>query len=214
MEVGQPDDPGETPPAPGRRSPWILSQDALRGLLSALDADLDRAGEKYERLRQKLIVFFLGRGCEDPEDNADETLDRVCRRLAEGEAIRDVGCFSYGVARHVQSESARRHRQRERALRQQLAAPPPSWTDALASESAIECIQRCLRTLDVRDRELIIGYYDGDGRARQSDRRELADRFGISSGALRLRVHRIRRLLEGCTRRCLGSGGESGVKGR
>jgi RNA polymerase sigma factor (sigma-70 family) len=213
MEVRQPDDPGETPPAPGRRSPWILSQDALQGLLSALDTDPGRAGEKYERLRQKLIVFFLGRGCEDPEDNADETLDRVSRRLVEGEAIRDVGLFAYGVARHVLSESARRHRQRQSALHQHFAAQP-TGTQAQASEAAIECIQRCLRGLDDRDRELIIAYYEGDGRARQNDRRELADHFGISTGALRLRVHRIRRLLEGCTRHCLRGGPESGVKGR
>src|SRR5262249_53855105 len=49
----------ETAPLPGRRrGGWIMSRAALRGLLSSLGPDEASAGREYERLRDRLIVFF------------------------------------------------------------------------------------------------------------------------------------------------------------
>lgn len=46
-------------------------------LLRLLDLDRDVAGDKYERLRRKLIKFFEWNACFPAEDLADETFDRV-----------------------------------------------------------------------------------------------------------------------------------------
>ena len=60
-----------------------LTQESFAALLLFLDADRERAGEKYEELRRTLIRFFEWRGAPFPEEHADETLNRVARQAAE-----------------------------------------------------------------------------------------------------------------------------------
>src|SRR5215216_3042901 len=80
---------------------WGLNEGALNKLLALLDSDPERAGEKYEKIRRKLITFFECRGCASPADQADETIDRVTRRVDEGQPItaEDIPRYFYGVAR-------------------------------------------------------------------------------------------------------------------
>jgi hypothetical protein len=44
---------------------WVLTSEALDRLLEQLDSDRDRAAEKYEQIRQRLIKLFRWRGCLD-----------------------------------------------------------------------------------------------------------------------------------------------------
>ena len=37
---------------------WVLTQAAFDGLLAMLDSDRDKAGEKYEFIRLKLLKYF------------------------------------------------------------------------------------------------------------------------------------------------------------
>ena len=62
---------------------WSLSQEAFDALLDWLDSDREQAGIKYEQIRSRLIKIFTGRGCIGPEDLADETINRVTRKLKE-----------------------------------------------------------------------------------------------------------------------------------
>lgn len=195
---------------PGRER-WVLSQDAFEALLSSLDPDPRRAGEKYEDLRRRLIILFLGRGSREPEEGADETLDRLSRRLAEGHPIEDLGRFACGIARRVHAEDLRRVR-RQRRLREGLAVHGGLPARAIDSEAGVECIRRCLDRLDAGERALIVEYYEGNGRELQQDRRALADRLGLTPTALRLRAYRVRRTLEGCTRECLQGRGTVGAR--
>jgi DNA-directed RNA polymerase specialized sigma24 family protein len=185
----------------------VPSREAFQHLLSRLDSDPLQAGEKYEGLRRRLITFFLARRGRSAEESADETLDRLGRRLAEGERIHDVARFAYGVARHVHSEDLRRIRRRRRVL-QALAGSAPAPRSAFESDVGLECIRRCIDELDVEDRRFIVDYYDGSGRDLQQARKELADRLGITSTALRLRSYRLRRVLEESVRKCLQRRGE------
>ena len=100
-----------------------LRKSDFEGLLERLDPDRDSAGRKYEALRRKLIKFFEWNGCSPAEDLADETLDRVARRLT-GADVAQVVPFAWGVAQHVRQESARRMR-REVALRDLPEAAQP-----------------------------------------------------------------------------------------
>ena len=52
---------------------WVLTQEAFNRLLASLDADCEQAGQKYERIRLKLIHYFAWRGTTFPEAEADET---------------------------------------------------------------------------------------------------------------------------------------------
>jgi DNA-directed RNA polymerase specialized sigma24 family protein len=200
----------ENVPSPGHhRGGWILSRAALKGLLSSLGPDEARAGQEYERLRARLIVFFTGRRCPEPEDSADETIDRVTRRIEEGEGIGDVVRFAYGVARLVFTESLKRRHRHDRLLtrfaRSSAAAPAPEPDTSFASGEAVRCIRHCTGGLPPDDRDLILQYYTSGGRDRQGERRALATRLDLSPVALRLRAFRIRRALEKCTRECLAA---------
>jgi hypothetical protein len=189
-------------------SRWVLNRPAFERLLSSLDADEERAAHQYERLRQRLIIFFSGRRCPDPEVSADETLDRVSRRIEEGEQIRDVTRFAYGVARLVASETFRAVRRRHRllvGLAESSALARGSDSAGTLGSDAVECIQGCMRRLSPEDRDLISHYYESGGRDQQEERRQLAVKLGVSPVALRLRAFRIRRVLQTCTVECLAS---------
>lgn len=183
-----------------RRPPWTLDLEAFRALLGRLTPDDDRAGSEYELLRQKLIVYFAGRGDRDPERSADETLDRVSRRLRDGEEIADVERYAHGVARRVLSEAVKR-----RGRHQRLLGRMPKIAERNPSKPAqitLDCLSRCAQELRPSDWSLVLDYYASNGRERQIERQELAKRLGITLTALRLRVFRIRAALDDCVRRC------------
>src|SRR5512134_1992159 len=77
------------------------TEETFDRLLASLDADRERAGERYEDLRRTLVRFFEWRGAPFPEDHADETFDRVARRLDEGITIENLGGYCYNVARLI-----------------------------------------------------------------------------------------------------------------
>ena len=52
-------------------------------MLAWLDSDRERAGQKYEEIRCGLIKIFVCQGCTDPEGLADETINRVIRKIPE-----------------------------------------------------------------------------------------------------------------------------------
>jgi len=199
-------EPDARPLADRRR--WTLNRPAFESLLSSIDADPERAAQHYERLRQRLIIFFSGRRCPDPEERADDTLDRISRRIDEGEQIHDVTRFAYGVARLVLSESVKAVRRRDRLLTWFATSNHPAVSEdrrALGSDGAVECLRHCTNHLSPEDRDLILRYYESAGRDQQEERRQLAARLDVSPVALRLRAFRIRRALETCTRACLAA---------
>ncbi len=177
-----------------------LHANALGRLLTRLDENPDRAAERYEALRQTLQQFFLWRNALDPDACADETLDRVARKLDEGAEVDRVRSFVYGVARLVLQEEYRR-----------VASHPAPLTDVAATgvlpvdenrEMLASCLDRCLDELSAADRTLVLRYYQSDARARIDGRVALALELGVSAEALRTRVQRIRNRLERCTMRC------------
>jgi DNA-directed RNA polymerase specialized sigma24 family protein len=194
-----------------------LGAEGLARVLEALDPDRDRAGEKYEVLRRKLIRFFEWRRGRFPEEMVDEVIDRVARRLAEGERIQtaDAPRYFLGVARNV--------------LRESWAQPPApeELTDAVAeaaslardpvveaetverAEAWMACLERCLERLPVESRELVLLYHQDQKRTRIDRRRELARRLGIGPNALRIRVCRLRAALEACVRSCVAQAAET-----
>ena len=178
---------------------WALTQEALDAFLAYLDADRARAGEKYETIRRKLISFFRARGCVEPEESADETIDRVIRRFAEG-AIKDLMPFVLGVARHVASEVHKRCR--PEALPVEPAALPRA-EDGEGEERRWTCLERGLLRLERKDRELMLGYYRHEKSLKIENKRGMAKALGISTGALRVRACRVRGQLERWVAECM-----------
>jgi DNA-directed RNA polymerase specialized sigma24 family protein len=184
-----------------------LSAASLEAVLRLLDADRERAGACYEAVRRKLVRFFECRGCSHGDELADETIDRVGRRLAEGELVRhaDAGAYFHGVARNVLRESWRPHRR---------GAPAPARPAAVEAAKALgerrlQCLDGCLAALSPEERQLILWYYQAGERVHIEARRGLAGALGIRMNALRIRAHRIRARLEACVRARLAAEIES-----
>ena len=99
---------------------WELSQEAFDALLDWLDSDREQAALKYEKIRRSLIKIFTGRGCVEPEDLADETINRVTSKLKEieKEFSGDRTRYFFGVANKVHLEHLRR--------KLPQPAPPPT----------------------------------------------------------------------------------------
>src|SRR5262245_11300075 len=88
-----------------------LRSDQFEALLAQLGPDREVAGARYEQLRRRLMAVFEYRRCAHAEELADETLDRVARKVREmGDAFdgSDPARFVFGVAWNVARESFRR----------------------------------------------------------------------------------------------------------
>ena len=185
-----------------RQKDWALGPEAFERILATLDSDRERAAERYEGIRRRLIQLFRWRGCPEAETLADQTIDRVGRKLLEGEEIlsSDPAVYFYGVARNVLKEFWTRER-KEQSLQRSAGSVrefPGAQTDLRDQEmdERLDCLDRCLGRLPKEDRELIETYYRSEKSEKIADRAELARTLGLSPGALRIRAHRIRRLLE------------------
>jgi DNA-directed RNA polymerase specialized sigma24 family protein len=162
-----------------------LTEQGLSAVLALFASDPERAAAHYEAMRGRLIKFFSWQGVLAAEDCADETIDRLARRLAEGEQIKatDPARYVQGVARNV----LREHRARQvRDIR-----------------------HRGLWPRDAEERRLVLDYYRGSGGERIAHRQDMADRLGLTVPALRVRMHRLRVRLEACVSGYLAAGGET-----
>lgn len=183
-----------------------LTATALRGLLDRLGGDAEKGAAELAALHRRLWEFFDRRGVPEPALLADETLDRVARRLEEGEAVESVRAYCYGVAKRVMLEWHREHAREAAALRESLQGEPPA--SAPLDEARVACLERCLGELPSESREFILRYYQGQGSVHLGERKGLAEALAVSSGALKMRAYRIRGQLEDCLARCLGEGSD------
>jgi RNA polymerase sigma factor (sigma-70 family) len=174
-----------------------LTKDTFDRLLVWLDQDRDRAAEKYEQIRVRLTKIFETRGCVNPEDLVDETIDRVARRVQQVAATYEGNPALYfgGVARLVHLEHLRKHRQ---------SLPLLHGDPTEEIEERYECLEKCLNRLTTTNRELILQYYEDNQKPSMEEvRREIAEGLGISPNAVRIRAHRIRETLSRCIGDCL-----------
>src|SRR6185295_19508305 len=87
---------------------FTLDAQAFQKLLAALDTDAVVAGAKYEHHRKALIRYFRSWGSPEAEELADKTIDRVARRILEGEEIWNPGGYFLGTARRIRLEETKR----------------------------------------------------------------------------------------------------------
>lgn len=146
--------------------------------------------------------------CPNPDDLADETIDRVAARLAGGELIRtDLLRYVYGVARNVMLESWKKKPLQPGHFED---APSPDLfvaeRERRLTERQLDCFLHCLKREPESDRTILLRYYEHRGRQKIESRVRLADELAIPLGALRLRIHRIKIALQRCMERCVSKG--------
>jgi DNA-directed RNA polymerase specialized sigma24 family protein len=180
---------------------WTLTQESFDRLLAWLHSDCEQAGKKYEEVRSKLVRGFMSHGCPVSEELADETINRVARRLPEiektyvGEPMR----YFYRVAHYIHLEYLRKE--------SEVAPLPPGELSLRENSDNIEpeyeCLERCLQQLTPRNRELVLQYYQGEKGVKIEARKVLAQSLNIKLPALRLQAHRIRTNMKKCIQECL-----------
>jgi DNA-directed RNA polymerase specialized sigma24 family protein len=194
-----------------RSKDWTLNAGAFHKLLSWLDEGRGSSGQAYLGLRKRLVDYFERKDCPAPEDLADETLNRVARRLEEEGTIESEAParYCYIVARFVFMEDLR-ERQRysgSSELPHSLAVRPEVKTEdeqgRLDQERMLGCLQHCMETLTSENRKLILDYYIGNQRVKIENRRAMAQRLGITVNAMSIRACRIREKLAGCVKQCV-----------
>lgn len=183
---------------------WIPTQEAFDKLLEWLDKDRERAGRKYEEIRLTLVKFFAWRGCTDAEDMADETINRVNRRVEELTEIYegDPSRYFFGVAKNLVKE----WRRQEHPQPLSPSTPAPAQVETAPVDDSLrlrECLEQCLQSLPGAERELVLNYYEKSKQAKIDFRKLLAQSLEVESTALRVRVHRIRAKIQKCVERCL-----------
>ena len=181
-----------------------FSAEGFASLLAKLGDTPREAGERYERLRSKLIFFFTRRQLSLPEDLADDAMDRLGRRFSEGLDISSVDAFALGIARHIAQEQvtiASQTRTVDTAFFDDIPAFSLTSSEKeriVNLDQRIEAFERCMRRLPSREMQLLKSYYLDPPGDRTSVRRSLAKRMAISQGTLRQRVFLIRRSLVEC----------------
>jgi DNA-directed RNA polymerase specialized sigma24 family protein len=174
----------------------ILKSEEFDRLLGWLDPDPERAGLMYEKIRWRLVAVLASRGCICPEELADETIDRVARRVIDIQAsyVGDQAIYFLGVMNNVHHEYLKRPL---------MPRPPEPDVDVEAKERTYSCLEKCLDKLSPGSRRMIEQYYAENKRAKIDLRRRIAAELGIGLSTLRLRALRIREKLQTCIEQCL-----------
>lgn len=189
---------------------WTLSPSAFKRFLAWLDEGADSEGQKYLEIRERLVSFFDRKNCLRPEDLADETLNRVTRRLEEEGNIESEtpAKYCYIVAKFVFMESLRAMDNKivpiDENLQQNLATNQTAKEELEIKEKRLNCLEQCTEKLEPENRQMIIGYYFGEERVKIQNRRLLAENLGVTMNALSIRACRIRDKLESCVGKCVG----------
>src|SRR5262245_45931409 len=173
-----------------------MIQETFDRFLTWLHPDRNLAGEKYEVIRRGLVQFFERRGRLEAEALADETINRVIKKLPDiaDHYTGEQSKYFYGVARYVYQESLRKPR---------VVPPAPEVDDPIPQERKDQCRQQCLDRLPDEDRRLITGYYLKEKQETIEHRRQITTQFGPTNNALAVRAFRIRSALNRCLEECL-----------
>lgn len=194
------------PPAKQKRA---LTREGFDRLLAWLDPDREGAGLKYEKIRSALTNRFRRLNCADPEERANETIDRVCQTLPKVIANYkgDPEPYFYAVAYYVYLEYMKLPASGplpETDLPNGGASSTPHPVDDDSQDEALdECLSHCLKRLDKDERDLILEYYGGERHEKIRRRKELAERMGATPPYLRVLARRIRVRLKQCILDCL-----------
>ena len=191
----------ESEAMPVQKKQWMLTQESFDNLLAWLDPNRESAGKIYEDIHSMLMKSFRAHGCTAAEDLADETINRVARKLPEivDTYVGDPARYFYRVGHYVHLEYLRGQPEMTELpenMPQREAVPDDD-------EAAYACLDECMKQLTPRNRELVAQYYLGEKSVKIKLRQELARRLNTTLPILRLQAYRIRANLKDCMRNCL-----------
>jgi DNA-directed RNA polymerase specialized sigma24 family protein len=171
----------------------VIDQTAFDLLLFWLNPDREKAAQKYESVRRRLIELFASRGFSDADRLADDTIDRVVTKVPQVSQgwVGDPLHYFLAVAKKIILENTRPL---------PVPEPFPVTHDPEELEREDRCLEHCLELVSHEERKLILEYVDG----KKKDRHDQAEKLGISANALRIRIYQIKKTITPCIKECLG----------
>lgn len=162
-------------------------------LLAWLGKDNKSAVQKYQSIRKTLTRKLYARGCDEAEELADETIDRVTKQIdvLAVNYVGDPSLYFNGVAKNVFLESTRRPMTIE--LTDKI---PYKKLETQHLEKQSQHLAKCLKQLSAEDAKLVIEYYKKDKAEKIKHRKQMAEHLEISMPALRVKIFRIRKNLQ------------------
>ena len=162
----------------------------------------ENSGGAYEDIRIRLIRIFEARGCLAADELADETIDRVTKKIdfLRGTYKGDPRLYFYGVAKNVFREYLRKPK--TGALPFTLAQSSNRNSEKLERRDV--CLAKCLDRLPKAERDFILEYYEGEKSKKIQNRRMMMEKLDLTPQALRVKAFRIRTKLQKCLFRSLG----------
>jgi DNA-directed RNA polymerase specialized sigma24 family protein len=193
---------------------WNLTEEDFNFFLNWLSPEPQEAGRKFEALRRRLITFFDVRCCSDAEGLADQTIDRVMRKLpslsadllssfaSETTSLKNPqAAYCYRFAHYVHLEYLKKLASEGGELDENHYAAV-SADETKRKELRADCLDRCLKTLPPQKRRLLMLYFEKEKQAKVEHHQWLAGHFGYSINALRLQIHRLTHKMHDCISAC------------
>jgi len=177
-----------------------LTLDAFHAFLAWLSPQKIEDGEAYEKARHRLIIFFAGRRCHEPESLADKTIDIAILKMAEIPAEARPIAYLLGIAKNVFRDYLRESEKAQTASADSQVYPGYSHLEVERNHA---CLDRCLDELPQEDRSILLDYYSQNKRAKIELRRQLAERLDWTPNALRNHVFRLNQRMARCVNNCL-----------
>lgn len=177
------------------RSP---TEEEFDKLLLWFHPDRNTAADLQAKTQTRLIQIFTSRSCPDADELCYEVINRVAVRI---DTVREKFPNAAHCC-HSFIENVYREWLRDQKLKNNAREPPkPRPAEVLERED--RCLTRCLKILDEPDRDLIVRYFAGEGRARIEAREKLAQERGMTLNGLRIKAHRLRKRMRLCIEECL-----------
>jgi hypothetical protein len=192
-----------------------MSQDDFDRLLQWFGPDRDISAKKYLGAHERLTRLFQLRGCNGPEDLADQVMDRVAKRLDHASPYSGIPdsdriAVLLGFGRHVLQEYWRK-----RELFGEEFDPdeePLCVDETVLKETRARCLDSCLGTLPEDDRRLLLQYHEYEPHGKIEHRKAMAEERRTTLNALRLKACRLKSVVADCVKRCCQSEGMTGVQ--
>lgn len=191
-------------------APRELTAHGFELLLEAVRKPGREPVDEYQRIRAKLGRYFRTYAVLDPDELADESIDRIALKLGNGEPL-ELSTDSYfmTVAKFVWLEHRRRKLNRSVSLDDEEVHYEPAYdpieeaertSERIKREIGLEAISDCKRHLSEQDLEILQTYDLGSGREKIERRNALAAKLGKSKSTLIVAISRIRSKVKECVR--------------
>jgi DNA-directed RNA polymerase specialized sigma24 family protein len=181
-----------------RRIGRALTAQAFGKFFRWLSENDEKAVLEYQTIRAKLVRYFVHKGCSDPDDLFDKTIDVVVGKIDTLGECPSALAYCFGVAKNIWRQDLR-----ERSLaslEDNVAVPTDPYPEI--HERELNCLEHCMDKLLASDRDVLIQYHQGQGHDKIEVRKHLANTLG-GVNALRIRMCRIRRDLRLCVAACI-----------